>query len=41
VIREGRKAPVTGYDGQLALSVIEGAYLSSQIGREVNLKSAD
>ncbi|HEY6840042.1 MAG TPA: Gfo/Idh/MocA family oxidoreductase [Chthoniobacterales bacterium] len=41
VIREGRKASVTGYDGQLALSVIEGAYLSSQIGREVNLKSAD
>jgi predicted dehydrogenase len=39
VIRGDLKAPVTGYDGQLALSVIEGAYLSSQIGREVNLES--
>jgi predicted dehydrogenase len=41
VIRGGLKAPVTGRDGQLALSVIEGAYLSSQTGREVNLESAN
>lgn len=37
VIREGRQAPVTGRDGQLAFSVIEGSYLSSQTGREINL----
>jgi predicted dehydrogenase len=36
-IREGHQAPVTGRDGQLALAVIEGAYLSSQTGRETNL----
>jgi predicted dehydrogenase len=37
VIRGGHQAPVTGRDGQLALAVIEGAYLSSQTGRETNL----
>jgi predicted dehydrogenase len=37
VIREGQQAPVTGRDGQLALAVIEGSYLSSQTGREINL----
>jgi predicted dehydrogenase len=36
-IRGGHQAPVTGRDGQLALAVIEGAYLSSQTGRETNL----
>jgi predicted dehydrogenase len=39
VIREGREAPVTGRDGQLALAVIEGSYLSSQTGREIDLPS--
>jgi predicted dehydrogenase len=37
VIRAERKAPVTGRDGQLALAVMEGSYLSSQTGREINL----
>jgi predicted dehydrogenase len=37
VIRAGHRAPVTGHDGQLALAVIEGSYLSSQTGQEINL----
>jgi predicted dehydrogenase len=37
VIRGVHQAPVTGRDGQLALAVIEGAYLSSQTGREIEL----
>jgi len=37
VIRGERKAPVTGRDGQLALAVMEGSYLSSQTGREIDL----
>jgi predicted dehydrogenase len=37
VIREGQRAPVTGHDGQLALAVIEGSYLSSRTGQEIDL----
>jgi hypothetical protein len=38
VIRGRQKAPVTGHDGQLALALIEGSYLSSQTGQEIDLK---